>query len=465
MVGSKSTYVGKPDVPLDVMKRLQVFICVASNQITKKQAMKELGCSKPRLHTLIHRAEQALIDALTPSKGGRPAQSAELKALKQQTRQLQRQIQRLEREKEKLRIQNEALRMSLKSRPRERSRRGGLVAREDDEMAQECLLASCQMHSVGLSMAVIALALCVGLSTLRRWSSRARNGERLVNPRGPAPRLAPGEILEAEVIEILDEQRGQTGAVVLSKTTGGSRRACATVKADYLRNKERERKRTSLRVRISFAGLMRSFDQLFVHIDGIKRVVLVCADALVPFRTSITLVDAYDAENVARVIAADIARWGPPLIWRFDRAKSHLTKLVLDLLDGWGVLPLCGPPRYPGYYGQMERMNLEHRQWLRLGPLLTAGNIAYELDWMRTVLNERVIRPILNYRTAAGVWEERSPPTIDRRQLKQEVYDLASGRYGELAGQRDAEQISWRWAMETAMTNRGLVSIERGAWS
>jgi hypothetical protein len=116
-------------------------------------------------------------------------------------------------------------------------------------------------------------------------------------------------------------------------------------------------------------------------------------------------VDAYDAENVARVIAADIASWGPPLIWRFDRARSHLTKLALDLLDGWGVLPLCGPPRYPGYYGQMERMNLEHRQWLRLGPLLTAtaGNIAYELDWMRTLLNERVIRPILNYRTAAGV--------------------------------------------------------------
>jgi hypothetical protein len=49
--------------------------------------------------------------------------------------------------------------------------------------------------------------------------------------------------------------------------------------------------------------------------------------------------------------------------------------------------------------------------------------------------------------------------------LKQEVYDLAAGRYGEVAGQKDVEQISWRWAMETAMTNRGLVSIERGAWS
>ncbi len=464
MAGSKSTYVRKPDVPLAVATRLHVVIGVLSKQITMKQAMQELGYSKPRTNTLVHRAEQALIDALTPSKSGRPAQSEQLRALKQQTKQQLRQLERLEREKEKLRIQNEALRMSLKSRPRERSRRGGLVAREDDEMAQECLLAACQMHIAGLSMAVVALALCVGLSTLRRWSSRARDGERLVNQRGPAPRLGPGEILEADIIEILDEERGQTGAVVLSKRTGGSRRACATVKEDYLTNRERERKRTSLRVRISFPGLMRSFDQLFVRIDGIKRVLLVCADALVPFRTSITLVDAYDAVNVARVIATDIAMWGAPLIWRFDRARSHLTKMVLDLLDSWGVLPLCGPPRYPGYYGQMERMNLEHRQWLRLGPLLTARNIAYELGRMRIVLNERVIRPILNYRTAAGVWEERSPPTIDRRQLKQEVHDMAASRYGELVGKKDAEQISWRWAIETAMRNSGLVSIERGAW-
>jgi len=109
-------------------------------------------------------------------------------------------------------------------------------------------------------------------------------------------------------------------------------------------------------------------------------------------------------------------------------------------------------------------MNREHREWLQLGPPLTSGNIGYEIDNMRTVLNCETIRPILNYRTAADVWGERAPPDIDRVPLRQEVYDNAVERYCERDGHNDAELTSWRFAVESALINRGLLTIEKGAW-
>jgi hypothetical protein len=246
--------------------------------------------------------------------------------------------------------------------------------------------------------------------------------------------------------------------------TGGSRRDCACIKSAWKTSKERERKRSSMRVRLSMAGVMRAMDQLYVVVDGVQRILLICADAFVPFRTTIALVDCYDALEVARVIVTDIARWGAPLIWRFDRASSHMSFLVQDLLKQWGVLPLFGPAYHPGYYGQMERMNLEHRHWLRLGPELTSGNINYELEHMRTVLNESVLRPILNNRSSSELWKMRSPPDVDRVLLREEVFNRAVEFYSELDGTKDAELISWRWAIETALMNRGLLSIEKGAW-
>ena len=464
MAGRKSSYVPKPEMQPGVAPWVDAALRHLTGQMTIKQIGETFGLSRPTVQSKMHRAERGLIQALTPGQPGRPSRSEKEKQLERENEKLKKQNEKLRKQNEKLEKQNDAMKIALKTRPREPSPLGGLDAGKDDDMAWELMLAASQMYNEGMAMQVTALCLGIGLSTLYRWLRRARDGQTLVNRRGPSALKAICDVVVANVIEILDRERWMTGVAALARRTGASRRQCDAIKKDGLRRRERERKRDSVRVRLSWPGIMRSMDQLYVHVDGIRRVLLTAADSCVPFRTSITLVESYDSENVARVIEADMERWGPPLIWRFDRASSHMTRQVLDLLRSWGVLPLFGPAYYPGYYGQMERMNREHRQWLSNGPELTASNIEYEIEKMRTVLNESVIRPILNYRSAADVWGERSPPRTDRELLQREVYDMAADRYCELVGQPDAELISWRKAVETVMNNRGLVSYEKGAW-
>ena len=88
------------------------------------------------------------------------------------------------------------------------------------------------------------------------------------------------------------------------------------------------------------------------------------ADACVPYRTSCAHVGAYDAEHVARVLDADFRQHGAPLVLRDDCARCHTAPAVMSVLDAHGVALLQGPPYYAPYYGQLERQNREHRDWL-----------------------------------------------------------------------------------------------------
>jgi hypothetical protein len=384
--------------------------------------------------------------------------------LKAENRLLAKRNEKLERKVEEQKKSIVVLRKAVQSHPRSPCPRGGQSDSEDNEVAQRRLEVATQMLLSGVVLNVVALVLGVAVCTLRRYARRAAAGEELVSRRGPAPRAYVNSTLVEDVTTLLDETRGRMGAVCLSKRTGGSRRDCARIKTRVLTDRERSRKHGSLQVRVSRPGIMRSFDQLYVYIDGIRRILLVCADACVPYRTTIALVSRYDAVSVARVIARDIIRYGAPLFWRMDRAKSHMTRLVMQVLEHWGVLPLFGPPRHPGFYGQMERMNRDHREWLRLGPVLTTSNIGYEISEMRRVLNEVMIRPTLNYRTAADEWGDRVTPHVDRTQLRKEVFDLAVSNYHELHDQKDALWLSWRRAIEIKMTQMGMLTIRRGQW-
>jgi hypothetical protein len=460
----KPTYEPVPTVPQQVVPIYDAVLQVLTGRMAKAEGARKLGMHRMVFQSLCHESMSALIRIVTPGKPGRPPMSETEREYRRRVRELEDENERLKRRMQSLEEWEKARTLALHSRPREWSRPAGRSGTEDDEVAGPILIAACQMINQGMSMAMVAALLMIGLSTLRRYCRRAADGLPIVMRRGPAPRVIDAEAVVPDAWAHLEQTRGRAGAVVLSRITGGSRRVCAAVKKRFLAESEMKRKRSSLRVQIAAPGIVRSFDQLYIWVDGIKRLLLICADAFCAFRTTIELVDHYDSATVARVIADDIRRWGAPLVWRFDRASSHLTTLVLDLLLGAGVLPLCGPARYPCYYGQMERMNREHREWMSLGPELTHGNIGNELNEMCKVLNTVTIRPILEYRSAAALWADRVSPSIDRRELLSEVYDVATDRYAELGQGKDNELNSWRYAAESALTRRGLISIETGAW-
>jgi len=243
---------------------------------------------------------------------------------------------------------------------------------------------------------------------------------------------------------------GMVGAASLARSVGGvSRRAAGRIKRDELAAVERERKAECDHVQITRAGVVRGFDAMYLNAGF----ALITADAHVPYRTSAHHVPRYDAESVAMALADDFTCHGPPLVLRLDRATCHDAEPVASVLRAFGVLALHGPAYHPLYYGQLERQNLEHRQWLNLhhasDPLLST---------MTTALNRLWRRPTLGWRTAEEVWISRPPLDDDRDELHDEVRERAARRRAEGI----APDMATRLAIEQALVTRGYLRITTG---
>ncbi len=250
--------------------------------------------------------------------------------------------------------------------------------------------------------------------------------------------------------------RGLAGAASLAKSVAGvSRRQAASIKREELTAMERDRKAAASCVEVLAPGVIRGFDALDIRTTEGRRWVLAAGDAAVPYRTSFRVAERYDAHAVASALDADFAEHGAPLALRLDRASCHRAPRVVSLLESWRVLPLHGPPRYPRYYGQLERQNREHRPWLDAHGTYSHPALVADCARMRTVLNGLWRRPTLEWRTAECVWEGRDELAIDRDELRDVVADGAARRLR--AGlHRD---LAWRLAVEHALTHKGLLRI------
>jgi len=184
-----------------------------------------------------------------------------------------------------------------------------------------------------------------------------------------------------------------------------------------------------------------------------------------PMKHSFTIPSDFTACNDIQLrIMEDVEQNGAPLIWRVDRASVHRCPQVREVLDGHGILVLHGPPRHPRYYGQLERMNRDHREWLEaLGPLDPA-RLAEEVERMRATLNAVLPRRSLHWRTAAQVWGQRPALDVDRAGFRDEVRERAARLALSHAGLRAYDGLVDRLAIEAALTSRGLLKCDRGGW-
>src|SRR5262249_59813378 len=119
----------------------------------------------------------------------------------------------------------------------------------------------------------------------------------------------------------------------------------------------------------------------------------------------------YDGRAVAEVLQRDFETCGPPVVLRLDRATAHDVPPVRELLETHRVLALHGPAHYARYYGQLERQNAEHRQWLAVTPE------PVDIDAMMATLNGRWRRSTLGWHTAQELWESRPVIDVDRQAL------------------------------------------------
>jgi hypothetical protein len=194
------------------------------------------------------------------------------------------------------------------------------------------------------------------------------------------------------------------GAEALRHSVPGlTRRVAAEIKTDTCRLLERERRKGAERVMVAEPGIVRGFDAMELDRRGPgQRHALIAADGCVPFRTSWVLAPRYDGRAVADMLGRDFDTFGAPLVLRLDRAAAHDVPDVRELLDAHRVLALHGPSYYARFYGQLERQNREHRQWL------AASQGTVDLDAMMATLNGGWRRATLGWHTAQELWQARS---------------------------------------------------------
>jgi hypothetical protein len=315
------------------------------------------------------------------------------------------------------------------------------------------------MMGGGVSRAMAAAAVGVHSSTLGRWQQREAAGAGLVRRRGPWHAASPRQL--ARAARLVRELHGMVGAESLSHSVPGlSRRMAAMVKAATCTVMEHERKEQLDRVKITQPGVLRGFDSMAFA----GRHLFVASDGSIPYRTSCQLVPRYTGAAVGRFLARDFDRNGAPLVIRLDRASQHKTSAVRRVLDRHRVMLLHGPPNRPSYYGQLERQNVEHREWLsRLQPE-EATALASRLAAMIDALNRKWRRRELSWKTAWEAWRERPQLTLDRSRFRDEVRQQASILAKKLELRGRPADLPERLAIEHALARHGLLIRKPGGW-
>jgi hypothetical protein len=392
-----------------------------------------------------------MIAELTPKPAGRPAKPEQIAKLEAENQQLREELEGLKARSAMIeRMMTMVGGIASGRTPIPRSR-GKKTKSEDPEPVPLQPLVTA-MREQDLPTKLCSEVLGVSISTVRR----------LATPRpGNARRRRPlDERRAGRVCEIVRATHGLAGASGLAKQTGLSRRQCAAIKRREVREMELERKARCASVRIAAPGIVRGFDAMHVTCVDAVAYLLVAADGAVPYRTSLVVVDSYDAQSVIRALVHDFETNGPPLVIRLDRIACQRTTEVYNVLRSYEVLPLHGPPRLARFYGQLERQNREHREWQNVLGQVTRRELAASVERMTTALNTQWARPTLNWCTAEQVWQRRTSVQVDRAQLRDDV----ERRTSSFATCTPDPLRAQRLAIESALAARGLLTINQGGW-
>lgn len=468
----KKNYTPEPEIPSELRDRYLTIMEVLTGLTSVSEGARRLSLSRNHFQTLLHKAQESMIDGITPKPAGRPAKSEEMI-------EMQEKVKRLEKENAQLRDRVETIDRLLgvagdllkgreltsprASRTKNRSKSTGSGDVEEPEKRARTIVEKAEvMRRDGVAMPTIAVVVGVPSATLWRWLRRARKNEVIVRGRGRQVEVRPIAMdLVHRAKSLVNELRGLVGADALRRSVPGlSRRTAAKIKQVTLTERERERKLHTRRVLIAHPGVVRGFDGVYVATTRGPREVLIAADAAVPFRTSALVTEHYNDSAVARALIFDFERHGIPLVLRLDRASCHRTPKIRELLKRFGVLVLHGPPRYPRFYGQLERQNREHRAWLDAAGILEPEELELECARMIEVLSTKWPRRALDWDTPAERWNARPPLSVDRKLFVEEVQQEVQRELVERSSQRRDRDDVDRIAIERVLKRHNYLRYE-----
>ncbi|HSS48267.1 MAG TPA: transposase family protein [Thermoanaerobaculia bacterium] len=466
------SYEPAPQVPKEMLERFQTIQEVLAGALSMTEGARRLSMSRNHFQTLVHRAERAMLQAMTPKPAGRPATPAK-------EIELRKELTKLQRENEQLKARGDAVerlldlagdwargRIGMRAR-RAKAQKAKAPSNDPEEpdggIVKDLWMEACRQVSRGAKWHEAARMLGRSSSTLRRWKRRACCRCLLRQRPGPGSRGLPSLEQCSRAEDLVRALDGQIGAAALSKSVSGlSRRDASRLKHETLTRMEAERKAATAHIIVKQTDVIRGFDPVYAAAAEGRRYLMPVSDAAVPKRTTVDLKERYNAETVYDVLRKDIEKHGPPLVYRMDRARQHDHPRIRALLAEHRVLVLHGPPHYPCYYGQLERQNREHRALLRaMGPVPTEV-MASRASAKIAAIDNLWPRRALGWRTSQQVWQTRPPLLVDRDELRREVQSMAERLQRKMRCRGFPADMAERLAIEAALTRRGLLSRTGG---
>jgi len=470
-----SGYQREPQVPTAIKDRYALVVAALSGELEVAEAARRAGLSRNRFQTLMHRAQQALIQSLEPKPPGRSPRPARQLELEQELERTQHQNEKLQGRVDTidrlLGVASDMLQGRIEpsptrkwkstSRKRKPSKSGGTD--DDDSNRRGRLEAATEMRGLGLAPILAAAVVGASASTVRRWAARDRDGEALCQRASPHRSPPPPAVCQ-EVAGVVRELKGLVGAESLRHSIEGvSRRQAQDLKNQTLIEMERERRAACTRVSVHAPDVLRGFDVMNPRRDRNGRYILVAGDGAIPYRTLLEPRDAYDSRGVVGFLEKDLHRNGRPLAYRMDRASQHRTAEVTDLLRQNDVLVLHGPPHHAQYYGALERQNREQSAWLYMEEP-DDEDLDRACATMQHALNATWRRRTLGWQTAEEAWQKRPPLRIERAELRDRVDERADRLRAKKHLRDAAADVVMRFAIEIELTKRGLLSQKLGGW-
>lgn len=467
---TKKSYTPVPVVPPEMMQRLAAIVEVLAGIKTVSEAARSLGLSRNHFQTILHRGVEGLVDAITPKEAGRPAKpeaiaslEAEVARLKRENAHLQERVGSTDR---LLEVASGLLHGRIRARQtRTRKTKESSGEGSDDPEPERVLAGVEEMRRLGLSAPLAAAVAGAHPATVRRWKARERCHLPLVLRRAAQRLVCVAPETAEKVKHIVRTLHGLVGADSLRHSVSGiSRRQAARLKAETLTEMERSRKAALTRVSVTAPGVLRGMDGVYFHSADGPVWALFSADGAVPYRTSVKTGQHYDAELVAKAIAADIEKNDAPIVYRVDRAAAHDAPQARAVLESNRVLVLHGPPRYPCFYGQHERQNREHRAWAGTLAQLSRDEIEPCLLEMLAGVNELWRRRTLGWATASEMWNQRPRLDVDRQALREEVQERTARIARALERRGKPADLAERLAIEQTLELKGYLRKEPGGW-
>ena len=318
----------------------------------------------------------------------------------------------------------------------------------------------------------VCLELDVPYSSLMRWKSRHRTGERLVRKPGPG-KVGPLDLdtLHEDILH-LDHGRKRTagtGELYERYSEHISRRDLQALVEAARRELKRDAQALERRIEWLVPGLVWAMDDAEMKVrDNSAGHIHLLQDLGSRYKLRVLGEETLaDGERVAHNLVDLFERHGAPLFLKRDNGSNLNHHAVNQVLAAFGVIPLNSPPHYPPYNGGIERAQMEMQRELefRIGNEWTDRRVfSLQCELSGHEVNHKPRRS-LGWQTSCHVLTTgRSLVRRFGHRERKEVFEEIKALAVDIVGQLDehtnaAAETAFRYAGETWMQSNHMIRV------